>query len=420
MARREYLPALRGRFGDWAYYSVLMTLEQISARVEYASEIHRIRESTNLSELMQRELKEGRAKEIAEYLLNNEDRFFNSLVIAVYGGAPAWHDFDIKPTSPTIHLNDLSNTAAYSIGYLSISNDERLFALDGQHRLAGIKEAIQVNPELAEEEVSVIFVAHHSGKKGIRRSRKLFTTLNKTAKPVKKSEIIALDETDMMAISTRHLVENHRFFNRGQVDVMKKQANLHPNNYLNFTTIINLYDVLTIIFPFVKNKLDRIERKNLQIYRPSDEKVDEYNRFSEIFFEQLTELFPALKQYFESGGSEKFLKKNRSSDFSHILFRPVGLIIFSQLLKALRSHLSYEDAMALLRHLPVRMQDPPYRQVVWNADNTINNRGAALCRDLLLYMLGQYRGKTDVLKERYAKVLDAEPAKVKLPDRITI
>ena len=44
------------------------------------------------------------------------------------------------------------------------------------------------------------------------RTRRLFTTLNRYAKPVKKSEIIALDEDDIIAIITRELVEKYPLF----------------------------------------------------------------------------------------------------------------------------------------------------------------------------------------------------------------
>lgn len=89
MNKREYFPALRGRVGDWAFYSVLMTLNQIASKVNYAKEIH---SSAKLSDLIQRELDDkSRAGEIGNYLLTNEDRFFNSLVVAVYDGDPEWH-----------------------------------------------------------------------------------------------------------------------------------------------------------------------------------------------------------------------------------------------------------------------------------------------------------------------------------------
>ena len=74
----------------------------------------------------------------------------------------------------------------------------------GKHRLIGIKEAVDEDPELGEDELSIIFITHRTEEK--ERSRRLFTTLNKNAVRVSKGEIIALDEDDTIAITVRDLV----------------------------------------------------------------------------------------------------------------------------------------------------------------------------------------------------------------------
>jgi DNA sulfur modification protein DndB len=82
------LPALRGIMGDRVFYSCLMNMGEINARVSYAEEIH---SNKQLSDMIQRQLKHGRSKQIAEYLTTQKERFFNSLVIATYGGEPSWY-----------------------------------------------------------------------------------------------------------------------------------------------------------------------------------------------------------------------------------------------------------------------------------------------------------------------------------------
>ena len=82
------LPALRGMMGDWIYYSCLMNLADLSSRVRYADEVHK---NKSLSDMIQRQIKGNRGKQIAEYLSTQPERFFNSLVIATYGGQPNWH-----------------------------------------------------------------------------------------------------------------------------------------------------------------------------------------------------------------------------------------------------------------------------------------------------------------------------------------
>ncbi|MDE0519755.1 MAG: hypothetical protein OXH71_03560, partial [Candidatus Dadabacteria bacterium] len=86
--KKIILPALRGIMGDWVYYSCLLDLRELSLRVDYAKEIHN---NEKLSDMIQRRLEEYRGKLIAEYLHMQPERFFNSLIVAVYGGQPNWH-----------------------------------------------------------------------------------------------------------------------------------------------------------------------------------------------------------------------------------------------------------------------------------------------------------------------------------------
>src|ERR1700676_5266228 len=196
------LPALRGSFGSWIYYSCLISIRELGKRANYATELHPTTVD-ELSRLIQRVLEGRRSLDIADYLTKNNDRFFNSLVLAVYGGNPDWLEIGISGTStPRASLNELKEEARDSIGFLRLSGTEKIFAIDGQHRLSGIKEAMKDgDAAIGDELVPVIFVGHANTVAGLQRTRRLFTTLNKTAVPVTKRDIIGLDEDDVMAIT---------------------------------------------------------------------------------------------------------------------------------------------------------------------------------------------------------------------------
>ena len=136
------LPALRGMMGDWIYYSCLMDLRTLADRVDYADDIH---SSTQLSSMIQRQLKEYRAKQIATYIKTQTERLFNALVVATHRGEPNWHALSsVKSgTDAPDELASLDGQTLASVGFLTLRGDERLFALDGQHRLAGIKTAVK-------------------------------------------------------------------------------------------------------------------------------------------------------------------------------------------------------------------------------------------------------------------------------------
>src|SRR4051794_24765048 len=114
-----YLPTLRGIFGDWIYYTSLVPAYEVAARVRFAHDLHV--KNRQLSDMIQRELKSGRSEEIANYL-QRDDRFFSSLVVAVYGGDPSWHEFgDIKSERKDISISDIPDSAKDSLGFLSLS-----------------------------------------------------------------------------------------------------------------------------------------------------------------------------------------------------------------------------------------------------------------------------------------------------------
>ena len=166
---RLLLPALRGIMGDWVSYSCLMSLNEISSRVHYARDIHK---HAALSQMIQRRLEGERSEKIADYLKRQPQRFFNSLVVATYGGSPNWHPLEeVRDRRQRGRLKDLTQETVESVGFLALRGDEKLFALDGQHRLAGIKRTIKDGIEQDPyDEVSVILVAHEATPKGLQRT----------------------------------------------------------------------------------------------------------------------------------------------------------------------------------------------------------------------------------------------------------
>lgn len=409
-SNRRYYPALRGLFGDWVYYSCLMSMEEVATRLSYAEDIHK---SKKLSEMIQRKLKEGRSKEIAEYLLGEKQRFFNSLVVAIYGGDPAWHGFsNFRPQVEDISLADVPTEAENSVGFLSFSGQEEIFAIDGQHRLAGIKEALKSNNDLGKDEVSLVLVAHQKTPAGQERTRRLFTTLNKTAVAVGKGEVIALDENDVMAVVTRHFVENVPYFNEKRIRF--SQGESLPKHAEELTTIGNLYDILKIVF----SRLGFADKPNeLRFIRPSDDELKKYIALAEQFFQGLGKSFPPLGQYFKASEASApgVVKKHRRANGGQVLFRPIGLRIFAEVVvEIVKSGQTLSKALAVSKRLPVELSKTPYRGVIWLPNGKMNPAGRAVCRRLLLHMLGHEKKPGDLLA-RYAKMLNQDPVTVTLP-----
>ncbi len=407
-SRKLWLPALRGLFGDWVFYTCLMPLREIASRVDYAKVLHK---SNKLSEMIQRELEEGRAEEIATYLRTQEQRFFSSLVIAVYGGNPSWHDIgDFSSNLPGVSVEKIPQQALNSFGLLLFTGDEQLFALDGQHRLAGIKTAVRNNDGIGEEEASVLLVAHQNTPKGIERTRRLFTTLNKTARPVSKGEIIALDEDDVMAIIARRLVEAHPFFTRNRVAFVPTN-NLPASDLKHLTTIGNLYDVLGILFARIKKHCDL---NDLRFYRPTDDELDNYYQFASRFFKLLCNEFLPLQEFFEANDTSEVVRKYRGHFGGNVMFRPIGLTMMTEVIAALRRTRKLAACVKIAGTLPQELAHPPYAGVLWDkTKKRMDNQGKALSRDLLLFMLGEVsKKKQEDIGKRYARALGRDPEEV--------
>ena len=255
--KKLYLPSLRGIMGDWVYYPTLMKLKDVAERVTIAEEIY---QSKTLSEMVQRVIKRKRGKEIKEYLLKQQQRFFNSLIVAVYEGDPSWYDITRIESNNPLDTENIPEDVVAGVGILSLNGEEKLFTLDGQHRLIGIKEAIAENPQLGEDELSIILIAHRTDLEGMERSRRLFTTLNKNAARVSKGEMIALNEDDTMAITARRLVMENPMFTGDRI-LSNTTNNVPPSNQTCLTTIGNLYDLLEILFTriYIRSEKSRLQ-----------------------------------------------------------------------------------------------------------------------------------------------------------------
>lgn len=379
------LPSLRGSFGSWIFYSCLMPIDELSTRVRFAEEIH---PDKALSELIQRRLTGARAKQIASYLASAPDRFFNSLVLATYAGAPEWLEVgNLRSSSQPNILKEISERARDSIGFLRLSGAEKIFALDGQHRLAGIRQALADGTKLEDELVPVLIVGHKKDKAGKQRTRRLFTTLNKTAIPVQKADIIALDEDDAMAIIARRLVEENASFKHPKVAVISS-TNMPVTNQESMMTISSLYDVLKILF---LHDLGKASDRTLKTRRPTDDKLDHYYAVATAYFSALGKAFKPVRDVFAAADPSAITAAQRHDSGGHLLFRSIGLEIFTRTSVALAkaNGISVADAVHQLRLMPIDISKPPFRNVLWDpAKKKIIVTEKTLARDLAFHMAG--------------------------------
>jgi DNA sulfur modification protein DndB len=213
--------------GDWTYYTTTLTFGQVA---DFVSRIdNELHKSESLKDLIQRSITSNYLN-IRDYILSQPSMFLNSLVLAVYDDYPDWREIEFR----------YEGEETYQMGLLEFPGHFKIFPVDGQHRVEGIKAALIEQPDLKDQRIASIFIGHINDEEGMQRSRRLFTTLNRYAKPVSLDDIIALDEDDLVAITTRYLLEEYDLFTGDRV-VYAKQKGIPPNNHSAITSIITLY-----------------------------------------------------------------------------------------------------------------------------------------------------------------------------------
>lgn len=375
-------PALRARMGDRWYYVTTLTLGEVAQWIKPVDQIH---ERKELKTWIQRKPRPERTEEIAAYLLDQNQRFFNAVVAGIYGGEPEWFPVEVGQ-SVTLKDVKLDERQATAFGLLRLSGKEDIFAIDGQHRVEGIREALRRSEALKDEELTVIFVSHKTTDEGRERTRRLFTTLNKYAKPVSKAELIALNDDDTFAIVTRRLIESYRGL-QSEFVPLAPTANIPTGNQSCITTVIALYELVkTISLPSGSR-----ERKHLEKGPPNWTRVKEVYKVSASFWDALKAHVPPLRKVCLSSPHKNLAAKYRTGDGGHLLFRPAGLQGFARAVRAMVDRgQNLQTAVAKLASVPLQLNAKPWIGVLWNpSTKTMIVKHKKLVPNLFLHLVGE-------------------------------
>ena len=388
-------PAIQSRLGDWVYFITALPFVEVSERIRRAEEIHTNR---GLNDMIQRELSD-RKGDIANYIKTQDERFFNAIVVGIYGGAPDWFSVEIgqmrQLETDGARIPILTQRGKEAFGFLHLSGDENLFAIDGQHRVEGIKEALRENPGLASEELAVLFVAHRTTETGMARTRRLFTTLNKYAKAVKLSEIIALDEDDAFAIITRLIVENYEGLSRTareSQDILSLvrfgQALIPPSDEHSITSIETIYK---LIYMLALRRSDAKGRRDLKQLRPAPHVIESIYSEHVMFWEALRTYVRPISEALGSDPRERIAAKYRTRSGGNILFRPVGQMAFARAVRTLQDRdFPLDKAVSALSQTTLALDQLPWAGVLWDPGRRAMLRSKAeLSESLFLHMVGQ-------------------------------
>jgi DNA sulfur modification protein DndB len=359
MSEPLFLPALQCSMGTWTYYLTSMKMKDIGERVKLAEELHRNKE---LSKWIQRQIRDGRAQDIGSYLINQDERLFNALVVGVYGGHPQWAPVRVS----TLESEEWPEFSAdeeielgESLGVVRLSGEENLFAIDGQHRAEGIRNALHRNAGLDGEDVAVILVGHKLN--AVEKTRRLFTTLNRESKRVTQNDIIALDEDNGYAILTRQLVEHSETLQKPGVVAYQGQSSVRSQKSGAILSIITLYDVVKAFEPWYQ-RLNL--SKDFASKRPSDGDLAMAREVQEEFWSSLVLAVPEVALAI---ADPTFAPKLRKSNSNHLLFRPPGLLAFAAAtVSCLLEGMRVAEAVGVLAKVDMWLHHDTWQEILWD------------------------------------------------------
>lgn len=209
------VPAMKGRMGNTEYYLISLKASELVNLVKEPKSMPGW-DDEKIEEIYQRKINFGRVRnQIAPYLANSDSRFFGSLIVAAFNFDETVEFTPLTEISAVTasKLRPDEKEAGSKIGMLTLHGGIMMAPLDGQHRLKALEFAmlgkdqrgkdipgINVDPELATEDISVILVPYDPEK-----SRHIFTRVNRYARRPSASETYVTDDEDLFAVLARRV-----------------------------------------------------------------------------------------------------------------------------------------------------------------------------------------------------------------------
>lgn len=384
-----HLACTHGNFGFWNYYTTVIKIRDVveNNRIITVAESEELY-TDNINRILQRPLDKKRINQISNYILKNDERFFSNIIVAIYGGTPKWTEMDISRTfevAGQILDDDSIDFLSSKFGVLTLTGSEVLFALDGQHRVTGLRSAYNKNPEIGDFEVALTFVVHKSDQ--IEKTRRLFTVLNKYAEKPKGAELIIIDEDDVAAINTRKLVNTHPVLSIDKALSTSKTGNIASTDNSSFTTLVTINTINKILFAKPKAYFNT---------RPEESEINELYEKSLAFWNMFFELFPFIKNYIDDQEVPSSLKRDHQSGGS-LLLRPVGQVLIAKAYMTFDSS-NIEIFRQKIIQIDFNLSSKNWKYLYWTGDKMLG-KNEVLKRNVILFLLGKFTNERIITKE---------------------
>ena len=471
--KEGHLFALTVEMGLGKSYLTSVSLQWVAGRVRFAFQLPIFDGGIQALEkpgdyIQQRRPDWRRQLPMTTYLAARRNHKFPPLLLVAYQNwmyeksSTNWDDKG-KAKQDALNVIPLDSKAAYVD--LDVE-DTQYFALDGQHRLMGIKglhdlldgsliarkqdgspsSASTITLEEIEEELDITagtlpknimsetigieiipgVIKGETLKEAVSRLRNIFVDVNQNARRMSDSELALLDENDGFRIIARNLMVTHTLFDgEKRVDDKGSQLNEKSEAYTTLDTLAECSKrYLGQFAQFGKWSLPILGIKDAGFLRPKDEELRDAGEKMGSYFDEMAKL-PSHKAMIQ-GEKASDMRKRRDEDEDkrhHVLFRPIVQQALAAAVSLLQNErdMDLKDIMSRLANhdnggpdLCLSEPASPWYGVVYDPLNKVIRRGKVfdLCVDMFTYLLG--RGfsdeeQRDALKKAFFKSRKTTP-----------
>ena len=288
------VPAIRGTIGDKLYYQCTMNAKDLIARTEPVEEYFSQDELDEQGEKgkLQRKLNSRYLSEVAPYLLRNKDRFIPSIVVNLDTELCEFNSLEDKTITIDGKVHRIKDSFQFdyrdqagNLGFLHIKDVGSMYILDGQHRMAAYRAAINPSDkekksliktfqerdeehlinnssDLKNDQISVLFVSL----KNKVEMRKLFTDVNSNARSISQSEKIGMAERNGYFKMIQNIIDDNLVFDHHEW-ILPKGVSLQPNSlkFIPKKTLSNIVEKICELHdihwePNILPKKDELEK----------------------------------------------------------------------------------------------------------------------------------------------------------------
>ncbi|WP_029200910.1 DNA sulfur modification protein DndB [Oribacterium sp. NK2B42] len=356
----------KGKLGTTEYYLGKMPVGELVDTVGLAVELPEWKDMT-ADEKMQREPDINRVvNEICPYFTEDKDRFFGCVIVDIYSG---FEDMIFEPITDVIpQLSAAYRIPLKDVGFLTLPGQERLIALDGQHRIIAMKLclkgssaisaamlggkkmttqmlALEPHPELAKEEISVIFVEHTDNMK----IRKIFNKVNKYARQTGRGQNIITADDDIWASLARRLFSEGEVLAKiGDIELVNWRSNTLSKRSKQLTTVSALYTIA--------ETLEKDRGWSAKVLPTDEESIEEAFENNTYFWEQLLKGLSIYREYLALTREDKTVSKLREQS---LLMKPVTHMALAHVAyMAQKKDLDWADIVMKLDKVDWSMDNP--------------------------------------------------------------